>query len=109
MKNKKGIISRTLYYPAIFLKLKKGGYEIFFPDFENSATFERNLADGMYMASDYIGAVLHDDILKGNELKKPSDPSGINIEKFLKENDPRAFVTVTETSKVFGEGFNQLH
>lgn len=87
MKNKKGIVSRTLYYPAIFLKLKKGGYEIFFPDFENSATFGRNLADGMYMASDYIGAVLHDDILKGNELKNPSDPSSINIEKFLKENE----------------------
>ena len=87
MKNKKGIVSRTLYYPAIFLKLKKGGYEIFFPDFENSATFGRNLADGMYMASDYIGAVLHDDILKGNELKDPSDPSSINIEKFLKENE----------------------
>lgn len=87
MKNRKRNIPRTLYYPAIFLKLKKGGYEIFFPDFENSATFGRNLADGMYMASDYIGAVLHDDILKGNELKKPSDPSSINIEKFLKENE----------------------
>ena len=33
----------------------------------------------------------------------------IALRKFLKENDPRAFVTVTETSKVFGEGFNQLH
>ena len=33
----------------------------------------------------------------------------ISLRKFLKENDPRAFVTVTETSKVFGEGFNQLH
>lgn len=87
MKNKKGIISRTLYYPAIFLKLKKGGYEIFFPDFENSATCGRNLQDGMYMAADYIGAVLHDDILKGNKLKNPSDPSSINIEKFLKENE----------------------
>ena len=87
MKNKKGIISRTLYYPAIFLKLKKGRYEIFFPDFENSATFGNNIPDGMYMAADYIGAVLHDDILKGNELKEPSDPSTINIEKFLKENE----------------------
>ena len=87
MKNKKGIISITLYYPAIFLKLKKGGYEIFFPDFENSATFGSNIPDAMYMATDYIGAVLHDDILKGNELKEPSDPSSINMEKFLKEND----------------------
>ena len=73
MKNKKGIISRTLYYPAIFLKSKKGGYEIFFPDFVNSATCGRNLQDGMYMGSDYIGAVLHDDILKGFAREKGID------------------------------------
>ncbi len=33
----------------------------------------------------------------------------IQLRKFLKENDPKAFVTVTETSKVFGEGFDKLH
>ncbi len=33
----------------------------------------------------------------------------IKLRKFLKENDPKSFVTVTDTSKVFGEGFDQLH
>ena len=33
----------------------------------------------------------------------------INLRKFLKTNDPTAFVTVTETTKVFGLGFDQLH
>ena len=33
----------------------------------------------------------------------------IKLRKFLKENDPQSFVTVTETSKVFGKGFDQLH
>lgn len=33
----------------------------------------------------------------------------ISLRKFLKENDPTAFVTVTDTTKVFGEGFEQLH
>lgn len=33
----------------------------------------------------------------------------IHLRKFLKNNDPTAFVTVTDTTKVFGEGFEQLH
>lgn len=33
----------------------------------------------------------------------------ISLRKFLKTNDPTAFVTVTDTTKVFGEGFEQLH
>lgn len=33
----------------------------------------------------------------------------ISLRKFLKENDSSAFVTVTDTTKVFGEGFEQLH
>ena len=33
----------------------------------------------------------------------------IQLRKFLKEHDPSAFVTVTDTTKVFGEGFDQLH
>lgn len=48
MKNRKDNILRTLYYPAIFLKLKKTDMKIFL-DFENSATCGRNLVDGMYL------------------------------------------------------------
>ncbi len=33
----------------------------------------------------------------------------VNLRKFLKLKDPEAFVTVTDTTKVFGEGFDQLH
>ena len=33
----------------------------------------------------------------------------IQLRKFLKAHDPTAFVTVTDTTKVFGEGFDQLH
>ena len=33
----------------------------------------------------------------------------IQLRKFLKTHDPTAFVTVTDTTKVFGEGFDQLH
>lgn len=33
----------------------------------------------------------------------------IDLRKFLKLNDPTAFVTVTDTTKVFGEGFDALH
>ena len=33
----------------------------------------------------------------------------IQLRKFLKIHDPTAFVTVTDTTKVFGEGFDQLH
>ncbi len=33
----------------------------------------------------------------------------IDLRKFMKLNDPTAFVTVTDTTKVFGEGFDQLH
>ena len=33
----------------------------------------------------------------------------IQLRKFLKMHDPTAFVTVTDTTKVFGEGFDQLH
>ena len=33
----------------------------------------------------------------------------IQLRKFLKTHDPTSFVTVTDTTKVFGEGFDQLH
>ena len=33
----------------------------------------------------------------------------IRLRKFLKTHDPTSFVTVTDTTKVFGEGFDQLH
>ncbi|RRD39775.1 YitT family protein [Leptotrichia sp. OH3620_COT-345] len=33
----------------------------------------------------------------------------IHLRKFLKVNDPTAFMTVTETTKVFGLGFDQFH
>ena len=33
----------------------------------------------------------------------------IRLRKFLKANDPTAFVTVTDTTKVFGEGFDEFH
>ena len=33
----------------------------------------------------------------------------IRLRKFLKTYDPTSFVTVTDTTKVFGEGFDQLH
>lgn len=33
----------------------------------------------------------------------------ISLRKYLKENDPSSFLTVTPVKKVFGEGFDQLH
>ena len=32
----------------------------------------------------------------------------LNLKQFLKENDPSAFITVSETSEVLGEGFKSL-
>lgn len=80
--------NKNYYYPAIFIKSRNDkGYEIYLPDFENSATQGEDLDNAMYMARDYIGCVLYQDIVEGNELSVPSDLSDIDIEKYLKENE----------------------
>lgn len=80
--------NKNYYYPAIFIKSRNDkGYEIYLPDFENSATQGEDLDNAMYMARDYIGCVLYEDIVKGNDLPVPSDLSNIDIEKYLKENE----------------------
>ena len=32
----------------------------------------------------------------------------IKLKRFMKENDPTAFITVNEASEVFGQGFTSL-
>ena len=56
--------NKNYYYPAIFVKTKnEKGYQIYLPDFKNSATQGDDLDNAIYMARDYIGCVLYQDIV----------------------------------------------
>lgn len=71
-------------YPALFYKDPDGGYFVHFPDIKYSATQGEDISDAMYMASDYLGGYLADEIESGNKLPTPT-----NINKLsLVDNDP---------------------
>lgn len=71
-------------YPALFYKDPEGGYFIHFPDFENSATQGNDISDAMFMASDWLGLVVSDNLEDGEKLPKPSNINQLS----LSENDP---------------------
>ena len=71
-------------YPALFYKDPEGGYFIHFPDFENSATQGNDISDAMFMASDWLGLVVSDNLEEGEKLPKPSNINELS----LSENDP---------------------
>lgn len=73
-------------YPALFyyddsIETK---YFVHFPDFINSATQGKDLADALYMASDYLGLVVSDIIESDDPLPTPSKINNLS----LAANDP---------------------
>lgn len=74
-------------YPALFYFEPESdgyheGYYIDFPDFENVVgTQGEDINDAMYMASDWLGIMLSDDIENGREVPQPSLISSLSLEK----------------------------
>lgn len=66
-------------YPALFYKDKKGGYFIYFPDIENSATQGDDISDALFMASDYLGIYMADLLEDGYNLPKTSNLNDLDI------------------------------
>lgn len=75
-------------YPALFYKDPEGGYFIHFPDIENSGTQGEDISDAMFMASDYLGIVIADDIESGIKISKPSNINKLSlVENYPFKND----------------------
>jgi predicted RNase H-like HicB family nuclease len=47
-------------YPAIFHPEAEGGYSIWFPDIKKGATQGDDVADGIFMAEDFLSLALYD-------------------------------------------------
>lgn len=71
-------------YPALFYKDPEGGYFVHFPDFANSSTQGDDISDAMFMASDWLGLVVSDNLEDGEKLPKPSNINELS----LIENNP---------------------
>lgn len=73
-------------YPALFYydDSQSAKYYIFFPDINGSGTQGTTIPDAMYMASDYLGMMLADDIEAGREVPSPSAINKLS----LTENNP---------------------
>ncbi|MBL1230126.1 type II toxin-antitoxin system HicB family antitoxin [Enterococcus sp. BWB1-3] len=72
-------------FPALFYfePEKDGyseGYSVFFPDFENfGGTCGDTVTEAMYMASDWLGITLADDIENGRKVPTPSQISQLSL------------------------------
>lgn len=68
-------------YPALFYydQAEKEPFFVTFPDFENSATQGKSVADAMAMAADWLGLTVADEIENNRELPKPSAISTLSL------------------------------
>lgn len=69
-----------LFYPALFHKAEEGGYWVSFPDIPECLTEGDDMDDAYEMAVDALGLCIIDDIKEGIELRKPSNPSEIEVD-----------------------------
>ena len=81
-------------YPAVFYFDKEGrGYNITFPDF-TGATMGENEADGMKMASDFLGCKLYDFVVENKEFPKPTNILDVKMEDDGYSDLSKSFVTM---------------
>lgn len=76
-------------YPAVFSEDVRGGYYIQFPDIDGVGTQGDTIAEGIEMASDYLGIMLADYIELDEQLPEPSSI------KNLKANDNDFLTLIT--------------
>lgn len=75
-------------YPALFFWDEEvEGYFVTFPDFENSATQGDDIADALFMASEYLGIMIASYVEKGSIVPKPSFISDVSLSSFLENDD----------------------
>lgn len=68
-------------YPAVFYYLSKSeGYYVYFPDLKTSGTQGKDISDAMYMAREYLGMLLADDIEQAREFERASDIHDVSID-----------------------------
>lgn len=67
-------------YPAIFTPEEDGGYSIRIPDIPGCYTAGRDLADGIYMASDALCLMLYDMEEDGADIPAASNIADIKTE-----------------------------
>ncbi|AKP68315.1 type II toxin-antitoxin system HicB family antitoxin [Companilactobacillus ginsenosidimutans] len=75
-------------YPAMFFFIPNETipYYIHFPDFNTSGTQGRDVNDALYMAEDWLGIQVADDIENGNESPSPSFINSLSL------NNPKGLV-----------------
>ncbi|MDR1735916.1 MAG: type II toxin-antitoxin system HicB family antitoxin [Oscillospiraceae bacterium] len=74
-------------YPAVFHPEEEGGFSIWFPDIGKGATQGENIADGIFMAEDFLSLALYD-----IEEEKKVPPSVSSAETII--TDGGDFVTM---------------
>lgn len=69
-------------YPAIFYKnINDEGYYVYFLDFKTTGTQGSTKEEALYMASDWLGIMVADDLENNRDLPQASEISKIDIEK----------------------------
>lgn len=67
-------------YPAIFTPEESGGYSIRIPDIPGCYTSGKDLADGLYMASDALCLMMYDIEERGAEIPAASSIADLKTE-----------------------------
>lgn len=76
-------------YPAVCYYISDAqGYYVYFPDLEASVTQGADVSDAMFMASEYLGMLLADDLEHARILKPASDIHSISIADSFPFDDP---------------------
>lgn len=91
-------------YPAVFVEEDKGGYSIFFRDFD-IATQGEDLRDGVRMASDALWLIIDDYLERGKSLPEPvfKEPDeGMLVVIMVEVDSDELLLSTKEAARMLG-------